>query len=120
MGHTCAVSGCRNRSGGAVKRKFISIPGVRLTEGERSEELSRKRRALWIERIWTKDFKPPKYAKICSDHFVTGNKAHLYEFTHPDWAPSLKMTSESNESSVKLSEETLKGHQRSENHQENK
>ncbi|KAF4080911.1 hypothetical protein AMELA_G00176540 [Ameiurus melas] len=112
MGHTCAVTGCRSRSGGEVKRKFFSVPGVRLTEGERTEELSRQRRALWIERIWRKDFKPAKYAKVCSEHFVTGDKADLYDFTHPDWAPSLKMTSESNEGSVKLSEENLTGHQR--------
>lgn len=85
---------------------------MRLTEGERTEELSRQRRALWIERIWRKDFKPAKYAKVCSEHFVTGDKADLYDFTHPDWAPSLKMTSESNEGSVKLSEENLTGHQR--------
>ncbi|KAB5517576.1 hypothetical protein PHYPO_G00168740 [Pangasianodon hypophthalmus] len=112
MGHTCVVSGCRSRSGDKVKRKFFSIPAVRLTEGARTEELSRWRRALWIERISRKDFKPTKYSKVCSDHFVTGDKAELYDFTHLDWAPSVKMTTESNESCVKQSEENLKGHQR--------
>lgn len=46
--------------------------------------------------------------------------ADLKDFTHPDWAPSLKMTTESNESSVKQLEENLKGHQRSGKHQEDK
>ncbi|XP_060760149.1 zinc finger protein 845-like isoform X2 [Neoarius graeffei] len=40
------------------------------------------------------------------------DKADAKDFTRLDWAPSLNMTTECNESSVKQSEENLEGHQR--------
>ncbi|XP_062593212.1 uncharacterized protein LOC134254688 [Saccostrea cucullata] len=91
MVHTCVVHGCRNRSDDPEKRKFFTIPAVRTTEGERTKELSEQRRMLWIARIYRKDFQPSKYSKVCSDHFISGERADLYDFANPDWAPSFNM-----------------------------
>ena len=57
---------------GPVKRSFYSIPVIRTTEGTQTEELSKKRRELWIARINRKNYAPSRFAKVCSDHFVTG------------------------------------------------
>lgn len=59
------------------------------------------------------------YIALWSFTFL-GDKADSKDFTRLDWAPSLNMTTECNESSVKQSEENLEGHQRSEKHQEDK
>ena len=45
----------------------------------------------WLLRIRRQDLKPESYAtiRVCSDHFVTGRPAKLYDTTHQDWAPLL-------------------------------
>ena len=44
-------------------------------------------------RIHRQDLKPESYLTICvcSDHFVTGIPAKLYDTTHQDWVPSLNL-----------------------------
>ena len=32
-----------------------------------------------------------EYVRVCSDHFVSGMPAKLYDSNNPDWAPSLKL-----------------------------
>ncbi|XP_061675226.1 uncharacterized protein LOC133500487 isoform X4 [Syngnathoides biaculeatus] len=98
MGHTCVVWGCTNRAQpGHAKRKYFDIPKVIVNQGSQTERLSTERRNLWLSRINRAGFTPDpakRHYKVCSDHFVTGCKANLYEVTHPDWAPSLKMAPE--------------------------
>ena len=55
--------------------KFLStiiISAVIEHQGEKTFELSSKRRQEWIARINRKDWVPSKYARVCSDHFVEG------------------------------------------------
>ncbi|KAG1695932.1 hypothetical protein GQR58_006430 [Nymphon striatum] len=87
---SCWVKGCSNRLDGKVKRGFYSIPTVRTFEGEDTQKLSDERRRLWLSNINRKDT-PSKYAKICSDHFVHGKPANLFDRANPDWAPTLKL-----------------------------
>ena len=89
MVHTCVVHGCRSRSDDPVKRKFFTIPAVRVTEGDRTKELNKQRRMLWIARIYRKDFEPSKYSKVCSDHFISGMVALLYMNLHVQYSITL-------------------------------
>lgn len=90
MVNTCWVKDCTNRADDSVKRSFYTIPVVRKFEGEQTKTLSEERRRTWLANINRKDL-PSKYSKICSDHFIQGKPADLYNRTHPDWAPTLKL-----------------------------
>ncbi|XP_021357825.1 THAP domain-containing protein 1-like [Mizuhopecten yessoensis] len=91
MVHTCVVYGCHNRANDSTKRGFYGFHAIRLHEDKLTEELSRERRRKWIAVIGRKDFNPSTHSKVCSDHFVGGKPATLFEKTNPDWAPSLKL-----------------------------
>ncbi|KAJ8029799.1 hypothetical protein HOLleu_29289 [Holothuria leucospilota] len=88
MVNTCSVIGCYNRSK-RDKKSFFSIPSIIRHQGEQTEELSTRRRALWLTRLNRPNFVPTRSTKICSDHFVSGKPSTLYNYTNPDWAPSL-------------------------------
>ncbi|KAL5011770.1 hypothetical protein ScPMuIL_010321 [Solemya velum] len=67
---------------------------VIYSQGTETEKLSSERRNLWLARINREGFDPDptkRHYKVCSDHFITGKKADLYDNTNPDWAPSQKM-----------------------------
>ncbi|XP_061737831.1 zinc finger protein 280C isoform X2 [Nerophis ophidion] len=89
---SCWVNGCTNRRQSSVKRGFFSIPRIRRHEGELTQKISEDRRRAWLASINRKD-EPSQSSKICSDHFVTGKPAALYDRSHPDWAPSVKLSS---------------------------
>ena len=76
MVNTSTIFGCHNRADDAVKRGFYSIHGpvpvIWTMEGSQTEELSKKRRELWIARINRKNYEPSRFTKVCSDHFVKG------------------------------------------------
>ncbi|XP_024919482.1 zinc finger protein 658B-like [Cynoglossus semilaevis] len=95
MVNTCVVSGCTNRAGkGDRKLKFFVIPKVICHQGKLTEDISTERRMLWLSRINRVNFNPEpsqRHYKVCSEHFISGEKADLYDKTNPDWAPSLKM-----------------------------
>ncbi|XP_060607928.1 uncharacterized protein LOC132760059 [Ruditapes philippinarum] len=88
---SCWVKGCTNRRDSSIQRSFHSIPKVREHEGVKTKELSIERRRLWLANINRKD-QPTDSSKICSDHFVTGKPADLYDKPNPDWAPTLNLT----------------------------
>ncbi|XP_013869526.1 uncharacterized protein LOC106521487 [Austrofundulus limnaeus] len=81
----------RCRSWGRETVHFFLIPKVVKHQGEAAEELSAKRRDLWLARINRKDFIPSKDARVCSDHFKSGKSAALFDHSNPDWAPSLNL-----------------------------
>ena len=86
----CAVVGCGNRSDREKGTRFFRLPSVITHQGEKTNDLSKKRRDLWLARIHREDLGPEKYpyTRVCSRHFVTGEPSDLYDETNPDWAPS--------------------------------
>ncbi|XP_048749237.2 uncharacterized protein LOC125661304 [Ostrea edulis] len=95
MVNTCVVWGCTNRSRpGDSSLKFFDIPKVIEHQGIQTKELTSERRRIWLARINRADFSPDpskRHFKVCSDHFIQGMKADLFDKTNPDWAPSLKL-----------------------------
>lgn len=89
MPHTCIVIGCTNRSG-REKKNFYNIPAIIKHQGEQTEELSMRRRREWIAAIEKKG-ELPKSSKICSDHFISGKPAALFDVKNQDWVPSRLM-----------------------------
>lgn len=55
--------------------------------------LQKQRQSEWVKRIKREDLTPDKYsnARVCSDHFVSGQPTHLYDTEDADWAPSLNL-----------------------------
>ncbi|XP_013393256.1 uncharacterized protein LOC106160983 [Lingula anatina] len=97
MVNFCAFIGCSSR-GGRDKKSFYRLPAVRQSEGEKTRELSTKRRAKWLSQI-SRDIRPSnlQYTRVCSDHFINGKPADLYDETNPDWVPTLKLGYKSKE-----------------------
>ena len=89
----CAVLGCMNRSGKDKNKCFFRLPSVVTHQGERTLELSKRRQVEWLAKIRRQDIRPEKYAntRVCSDHFISGTPAALYDESNPDWAPSLHL-----------------------------
>jgi len=93
MVNFCAVVGCTNKAKKGDGKSFFRLPAVITHLGEKDCELSKRRQDAWLARIRRQDLKPESYAtiRVCSDHFVTGRPATLYDTTHQDWAPSLSL-----------------------------
>lgn len=72
MVNFCGVFGCGNR-GDRDKKSFYRLPAVITSQGEKTFELSQKRRDTWLAHI-SRDIKESNlpYTRVCSDHFVTG------------------------------------------------
>ncbi|KAL3831392.1 hypothetical protein ACJMK2_023144 [Sinanodonta woodiana] len=92
MVNYCAIIGC-NRTGGKDKVSFFRLPAVITNQGEKTQELSEKRRRLWISRISRSDLQPASYPfiRVCSDHFVNGKPSPLYPEGATDWTPTLNL-----------------------------
>nr|CAH7743101.1 unnamed protein product [Callosobruchus chinensis] len=93
MPYTCLVVGCGSRSN-REKLGFYSVPAITwhrfLTD---KNELSRKRRALWIAAI-KRDVCACVWVcvcAVCSIKFDLGKPADLENENHPDWVPSQNM-----------------------------
>ena len=93
MVNFCAVVGCSNRSSRESSKKFFRLPAVVSHQGKETRVLSEKRRADWLSGLCQADLKESQYPSIliCSDHFVKGQPASLYEKDDPDWAASLRL-----------------------------
>lgn len=81
MVNYCAIIGC-NRTGGKDKVSFFRLPAVITNQGEKTQQLSEKRRRLWISRISRSDLQPASYPfiRVCSDHFVNGKYEIIYNY----------------------------------------
>ncbi|XP_021348557.1 uncharacterized protein LOC110447292 [Mizuhopecten yessoensis] len=92
MGVHCTIIGCSNESG-RCQAPFFRLPVVITNQDEKTEELSTKRRRLWLSRISRADLteKSYPYVRVCSEHFVNGKPSALYPGVSIDWAPSLKL-----------------------------
>ena len=89
----CAVLKCGNRSGRDKQKRFFRLPTVLTHLGTVEQELSQRRQVEWLARIKRKDIREDQYSntRVCSDHFISGSPAALYDETNPDWIPSLNL-----------------------------
>ena len=79
MVYSCSVFGCTNRGNTNSEGKKISyhrFPEVIESQGEKTRELSSKRRLAWIASLKRKGREPSEYSRVCSEHFV-GSKIHI-------------------------------------------
>ncbi|XP_052264175.1 uncharacterized protein LOC127871688 [Dreissena polymorpha] len=92
MVNYCRVIGCHNNSTREKDRHFYRLPEIITNQCKKTSELSTERRRLWLARL-QQDFsgKNLKNIRVCSDHFVSKQKAELFDRDSPDWAPSVNM-----------------------------
>ena len=88
----CAMAACGNRSTRDKSKSYFRLPKVVTHQGDKTFELSKRRRDEWLARIRREDITPKQHPdiRVCSDHFV-GGPAKLYDVVSPDWAPSLNL-----------------------------
>ena len=96
----CAVVGCSNRSDREHKKdhkkvEFFRIPAIIRHTDKRDLELSTKRRDRYLAAISREDLTAEMLEnsdyRVCSDHFVDGEPAKLYDFANPNWLPTLQL-----------------------------
>ncbi|XP_065297009.2 uncharacterized protein [Dermacentor albipictus] len=88
----CAVVGCSNRTCWAksTNTNFFRLPKIIGHQGDRTRELSAKRRGLWLARIKRADLNTERTGiRVCGAHFVKGRPSKLWQEADPDWAPTL-------------------------------
>ena len=68
-----------NRTGRGDGVTFHRIAKVSTGQGRRTEELTAKRRRLWLAKVGRKNWNLSDNARICSAHFVLGK-------TYKDWS----------------------------------
>ncbi len=78
MVNFCAIVKCSSRSDRDEGISFYRLPAVISHQGERTQELSKKRRDLWLSRIHRDNFKPSNHTRICSKHFIGGKNLDYY------------------------------------------
>ena len=93
MVNFCAVLRCGNRGDRDKDKSFYRLPSIVTHQGSQTKELCEKRRTSWLAAINRQDIKPANfpYTRVCSDHFISGKPAGLYDTTNPDWIPTLKL-----------------------------
>ena len=87
MVNCCSVFGSSNRSDREKDHSFHHLPKM----DEKAKEYSAERRSKWLSNIQRSDLTGKKLVWVCSDHFVTGKPAALFQKSHPDWAQTLRL-----------------------------
>ena len=89
----CAMVGCGNRSNRDKGKSFFRLPSVITNQDTETKLLTRRRQKTWFSKIKRADITPKQYynIRVCSDHFVSGVPAKLYDVNNTDWAPSVKL-----------------------------
>ena len=91
----CIVVGCTNKSGQGSGISFYRIPRVVVGRSVREEELSRRRREGFLRAISRADLTTScstvENGRICSEHFISGKPAALFDETNPSWLPTEKL-----------------------------
>uniref|UniRef100_A0A672T219 THAP-type domain-containing protein n=1 Tax=Sinocyclocheilus grahami TaxID=75366 RepID=A0A672T219_SINGR len=97
VGNSCCIKNCNSKSHSRSGKKlnnrisFFHFPTCKQREGKHVEEVTRRRRMVWIAATRRKDISysnTSKSMKVCSLHFQSGPAYEMFD-THPDWAPSL-------------------------------
>ncbi|MEQ2315655.1 hypothetical protein AMECASPLE_024671 [Ameca splendens] len=69
----CAVYSCSNRSSREKEKHYYRVPKVVVHKGERCIKLTEKRRKKWITNLRLRSGGAESAnARVCSDHFVSG------------------------------------------------
>ena len=114
MEHSRCVVNCMNRASRGTTIRFYRILKCILHPGSETEQISKRRYAVWLARINRKDLLLCEHHRICSDHFISGEIIHIlfivlikkiqeslvHDTTNPDWAPSLKLGHTNSEAST--------------------
>ena len=93
----CAIYNCNNSSERCaklriVKKSFFRIPKIIRHHDEETELRSTDRREKWFQAIKRRDMDTSAdHYRVCSDHFVSGKPAKLYESLDPDWVPTMNL-----------------------------
>ena len=75
MVKSCSVVHCTNRQGRDEGVSFHSIPAIIEHQGEKTKELSVRKRQAWLSAINRKDWIPSQSSRVCSVHFCSGKAA---------------------------------------------
>ena len=81
MVNTCAVVGCGKRSDRDKEISFYRLPAEVSHQGEKTKELSKKRRELWLSRLHRANSLPTSHTRVCSLHFAGGREQLLSKCT---------------------------------------
>lgn len=75
----CSVVGCSKRAE-RDRNRFFKIPKALHNRGIMLDALSKKRRECWISALKRGNLSETflKNARICSDHFVSGNNINTW------------------------------------------
>ena len=93
----CAIYNCNNSSERCAKlrigkKSFFRIPKIIRHHDEETELRSTDRREKWFQAIKRRDMDTSAdHYRVCSDHFVSGKPAKLYESLDPDWVPTMNL-----------------------------
>lgn len=84
----CAVYGCNERSGrpkkGVLSEKvsFFRLPCVRQIGGPIDNEVSRRRRKAWLNRLQRSDIdENATHYRVCAKHFITGGWSLIWRLS---------------------------------------
>nr|XP_002732168.1 PREDICTED: uncharacterized protein LOC100375462 [Saccoglossus kowalevskii] len=88
----CVVFGCTNRKDRDKHLQFYRLPAVVVNQGEDCENLSSERRREWLASLGQKfENRNMGNIRICSAHFIGGEKARLYDKGNPNWVPTVNV-----------------------------
>eukprot|EP00795_Rhopilema_esculentum_P011845 gene11845-2385_t len=89
----CCIVSCGNKQRKGNDIRFFRIPAIIKNKGDRAQELSERRRGLWIAAINREDasWKKVDGWRVCSKHFISGCPSLLFDDINPDWVPSLQL-----------------------------
>ncbi|XP_006812856.1 uncharacterized protein LOC100372111 [Saccoglossus kowalevskii] len=88
----CVVFECTNRKDRDKHLQFYRLPAVVVNQGEDCENLSSERRREWLASLGQKfENRNMGNIRICSAHFIGGEKARLYDKGNPNWVPTVNV-----------------------------
>ena len=89
----CCIVSCTTKRSTEADTGFFRIPAVITDQDKEIQQLSEKRRHLWLAAIKRKDtnYKKVEHWRVCSRHFISGLPASLLDELNPDWVPSVDL-----------------------------
>ena len=78
MPYACVLFGCSNRSNHEKDRRFFRVPKTIIHKGDRVNDITKRRRERWLANLsLLSNGADSSNARVCSDHFVKGEKYFL-------------------------------------------